>query len=109
MLARDWFPRKTPVPIGTDIIQVEAIVISSTVRQELRGDCPQTSVTMASAIETPTKFNHAETVDTERSLKNAPTPSSGHLIQLSSHPKDLMKSDHFVRFSVLPVTYRLYL
>ena len=63
MPARDWFPRKTPVPIETDITQVEAIVISGTVLQELRGDCPQTSVTMATETETPAKFNHAETVD----------------------------------------------
>jgi hypothetical protein len=63
MHARDWFPRKTPVPIGTDITQVEAIVISGTVLQELCGDCPQTSVTMATEIKTLTNFNHAETVD----------------------------------------------
>jgi hypothetical protein len=63
MPARDWFTRKTPVPIETHITQVEAIVISGTVLQELRADCPQTSVAMATEIETPTKFNHIETVD----------------------------------------------
>jgi hypothetical protein len=63
MPARDWFPRETPVPIETDITQMEAIVISGTVLQELRGDCLQTSVAMATEIETPTKFNHAEAVD----------------------------------------------
>jgi hypothetical protein len=80
MPTRDWFPRKTPVPIGTDITQMEAIVISGMVLQELRGDCPQPSVTMATEIEKFKYFNHAETVDHKTSTQEGPFSRSLHSV-----------------------------